>query len=42
MEAVVYALALIAIPFLLVIGFGLGLIVVMALFDFLDDKFNIF
>lgn len=42
MEAVGVALSLIMVPFLLVIGFGLGLVVVMALIDFLDDKFDIF
>ena len=43
MEAIGVALSLIVVPFLLVIiGFGLGIVVVMALIDFLDDKFDIF
>lgn len=42
MEAVGVALSLIVVPFLLVIGFGLGIAVVIMLIDFLDDKFGIF
>ena len=42
MEAVGFALSLIVVPFLLVIGFGLGLVVVIALIDFLNDRFDIF
>ena len=42
MEAVGIALSLIVVPFLLVIGFGLGIAVVIALMDFLDDKFDMF
>ena len=42
MEAVGIALSLIAVPFLFVIGFGLGIAVVIAFIDFLDDKFGMF
>ena len=42
MEAVGVALFFIVVPFLFVIGFGLGFAVVMALIDFLNDKFDIF
>ena len=42
MEAIGFALSLIVVQFLLVIGFGLGVVVVIALVDFLDDKFDIF
>ena len=42
MEAVGFALFLIVVHFLLVIGFGLGIVVVMALINFLDDEFGIF
>ncbi len=42
MEAVGFVLFLIVVPFLLAIGFGLGMVVVIALIDFLIDKFDIF
>ena len=42
MEILGLILSLIIVPLLLVIGFGLGLVVVMALIDFLHDKFDIF